>query len=77
MPFNTQLFNDGYDDGPGFDDVYDGDSIGAPDANAGEQDLLAATAGQTHCVRLSIMQNRRSASMRGNLRTTSGKDLIL
>lgn len=51
IPFNTQFFHDDYDDGPGFDDVYDGDGIGAADADAGEQDLLAATQGQTRRVR--------------------------
>jgi condensin complex subunit 2 len=53
IPFNTQFFHDDYDDGPGFDDVdpYDGDGIGVPDADAGEQDLLAATQGQTRRVR--------------------------
>ena len=44
--FNTQFFNDNHDDGPGFDDVCGSDRMGAPDADAGEQDLLAATAGQ-------------------------------
>jgi condensin complex subunit 2 len=51
VPFNTQFFNDDYDDGPGFDDVCDFDCMGAPDADAGEQDLLATTAGQMHRVR--------------------------
>jgi condensin complex subunit 2 len=50
IPFNTQFFHDDYDDGPGFDDVYEGDG-GAPDIDAGEQDLLAATQGQTRRVR--------------------------
>lgn len=50
IPFNTQFFHDDFDDGPGFDDVYDGD--GAPSvAESGEQDLLAATQGQTRRVR--------------------------
>lgn len=50
IPFNTQFFHDDYDDGPGFDD--DGD-VGEPlpEMDAGEQDLLAATAGQTRRVR--------------------------
>lgn len=39
-PFNTQFFNDD-DDGPAFDDMYDGDGVAPEDA--GEQDLLAAT----------------------------------
>ncbi|KAF8075066.1 condensin complex subunit 2/barren [Lyophyllum atratum] len=53
IPFNTQFFHDDYDDGPGFDDgdPYDGDGVGVPDADAGEQDLLAATQGQTRRVR--------------------------
>ncbi|PFH51031.1 hypothetical protein AMATHDRAFT_47425 [Amanita thiersii Skay4041] len=53
VPFNTQFFHDDYDDGPGpgDDDPYDGDGVGVPDAEAGEQDLLAATQGQTRRVR--------------------------
>ncbi|TDL23688.1 barren [Rickenella mellea] len=57
IPFNTQFFHDEYDDGPGFDDIYDGDGpmpTGdgmAADVEPGEQDLLAATAGQTRRVR--------------------------
>lgn len=54
IPFNTQFFHDDYDDGPGFDDVFEGDGEGGgavPDVDAGEQDLLAATAGQTRRVR--------------------------
>jgi hypothetical protein len=51
IPFNTQFFHDDYDDGPGFDDPFDGDGVGVPDADAGEQDLLAATQGQTRRVR--------------------------
>ncbi|KAG6813822.1 hypothetical protein H0H92_006766 [Tricholoma furcatifolium] len=51
IPFNTQFFHDDYDDGPGFDDGFDGDGIGAPEVDAGEQDLLAATQGQTRRVR--------------------------
>ncbi|KAI0644168.1 condensin complex subunit 2/barren [Trametes meyenii] len=43
VPFATQFFTDDYDDGPGFDDGFDG---GAP-IEAGEQDLLAATQGQS------------------------------
>ncbi|KII85841.1 hypothetical protein PLICRDRAFT_44259 [Plicaturopsis crispa FD-325 SS-3] len=50
IPFNTQFFHDDYDDGPGFDDVDDGD-MGGPSVDAGEQDLLAATAGQTRRVK--------------------------
>ncbi|KAI0766563.1 barren [Trametes elegans] len=47
VPFATQFFTDDYDDGPGFDDVYD---AGAP-VEAGEQDLLAATQGQSRRVK--------------------------
>jgi len=50
IPFNTQFFHDDYDDGPGFDD-YDGDGVGPVDVDASEQDLLAATQGQTRRVR--------------------------
>ncbi|KAG2070216.1 barren [Suillus decipiens] len=49
IPFNTQFFDNDYDDGPGFDDGFDGD--GAAMEDAGEQDLLAATQGQTRRVR--------------------------
>ena len=48
IPFNTQFFHDDYDDGPGFDD--DGGDATAS-AEPGEQDLLAATQGQTRRVR--------------------------
>lgn len=53
VPFNTQFFHDDYDDGPGYDDAdgYDGEGGGMPGPDAGEQDLLAATAGQTRRVR--------------------------
>ncbi|KAJ8489216.1 hypothetical protein ONZ51_g3095 [Trametes cubensis] len=47
VPFATQFFHDDYDDGGGFDDVYD---AGAP-VEAGEQDLLAATQGQSRRVK--------------------------
>ncbi|KAI8974563.1 barren [Trametes punicea] len=47
VPFATQFFHDDYDDGPGFDDVYDS---GAP-VEAGEQDLLAVTQGQSRRVK--------------------------
>ncbi|KAI1793576.1 barren [Ganoderma leucocontextum] len=50
MPFDTQFFHDDDDDGPGFDDVYDGGDSGLP-IEAGEQDLLAATQGQTRRVK--------------------------
>lgn len=49
-PFATQFFQDDF--GGGFDDDggFDGDGI-MPDDDAGEQDLLAATQGQTRRVR--------------------------
>ncbi|KAG0709201.1 condensin complex subunit 2/barren [Suillus ampliporus] len=49
IPFNTQFFDNDYDDGPGFDDGFDGDATALEDS--GEQDLLAATQGQTRRVR--------------------------
>jgi condensin complex subunit 2 len=49
VPFNTQFFHDDYDDGPGFDDGFDGDLPGT--ADPGEQDLLAETQGKTRRVR--------------------------
>ncbi|KAI0060991.1 barren [Artomyces pyxidatus] len=52
IPFNTQFFHEDYDDGPGFDDGFDGDGGDlAASAEPGEQDLLAATQGQTRRVR--------------------------
>ena len=48
MPFNTQFFHDDDDDGPGFDDGFDGDLAGT--ADPGEQDLLASTQGKTRRV---------------------------
>lgn len=51
-PFSTQFFQDD-DFGPGFDDDpgYDGEGGGMAGEDAGEQDLLAATQGQTRRVR--------------------------
>jgi condensin complex subunit 2 len=49
VPFNTQFFHDDDDDGPGFDDGFDGDLAGT--ADPGEQDLLADTQGKTRRVR--------------------------
>ncbi|KZT27835.1 barren [Neolentinus lepideus HHB14362 ss-1] len=49
IPFNTQFFHDDFDDVPGFDDVDDG--LGGSSVEPGEQDLLAATQGQTRRVR--------------------------
>ncbi|KAI0077719.1 barren [Panus rudis PR-1116 ss-1] len=53
IPFNTQFFHDDFDDAPGFDDVYDGDGgeIASAAVDPGEQDLIAATQGQTRRVR--------------------------
>ncbi|EJF64153.1 barren [Dichomitus squalens LYAD-421 SS1] len=51
IPFDTQFFHDDdFDDGPGFDDVDDGVDGGLP-VEADEQDLLAATQGQTRRVK--------------------------
>jgi condensin complex subunit 2 len=55
IPFNTQFFHEDYDDGPGFDDGFD-----AP-PDAGEQDLLAATAGQTRRVRPELVNYAKRA----------------
>ncbi|EAU90161.1 condensin complex component cnd2 [Coprinopsis cinerea okayama7 len=50
VPFSTQFFNDDDDDGPGgFDDPYG--EIGPSVIDAGEQDLLAATQGQTRRIK--------------------------
>jgi condensin complex subunit 2 len=49
IPFNTQFFHDDYDDGPGFDDGFDGDLAGT--ADPGEQDLLAETQSKLRRVR--------------------------
>lgn len=49
IPFNTQFFHDDDDDGPGFDDGFDGDLAGT--ADPGEQDLLSGTQGKTRRVR--------------------------
>lgn len=63
IPFNTQFFHDDYDDGPGFDDVdpYDGDGAGVTNVDAGEQDLLAATQGQTRRVRPEFVKYAKRA----------------
>ncbi|KAH9479636.1 Condensin complex subunit 2 [Psilocybe cubensis] len=49
-PFNTQFFHED-DFGGGFDDGFDADVGGMADEDAGEQDLLAATQGQTRRVK--------------------------
>ncbi|KAJ3528735.1 hypothetical protein NM688_g7955 [Phlebia brevispora] len=52
IPFSTQFFHDDFDDAGGFDDPYDGEGGEAgPSTNEEEQDLLAATQGQTRRVR--------------------------
>jgi condensin complex subunit 2 len=61
IPFNTQFFHDDYDDGPGFDDVFEGEGGAMPDVDAGEQDLLAATAGQTRRVRPEFVNYAKKA----------------
>ncbi|KAI0666748.1 condensin complex subunit 2/barren [Trametes maxima] len=57
VPFATQFFTDDYDDGPGFEDGFDG---GAP-IEAGEQDLLAATQGQSRRVKPETVNYARRA----------------
>ncbi|KAI0820368.1 barren [Trametes gibbosa] len=58
VPFATQFFNDDFDDdGPGFDDGFD---AGAP-VEAGEQDLLAATQGQTRRVKVETVNYAKRA----------------
>ncbi|KAI0343107.1 barren [Trametopsis cervina] len=49
IPFNTQFFQDDFDDGPAFDDVDDGGD-GPADAEI-EQELLSSTQGPTRRVR--------------------------
>lgn len=67
IPFNTQFFHDEYDDGPGFDDVYDGDGDGpmamgtTASIEPGEQDLLALTQDQTRRVRPELVNYARRA----------------
>jgi condensin complex subunit 2 len=63
IPFNTQFFNDDYDDNPGFDDVFDGDGdvLGVPQDDANEQDLLAATQDQTRRVKPEVVNYAKRA----------------
>ena len=66
IPFNTQFFHDDDDDGPGFDDLYDGDGMpdGDPmpvDAEPGERDLLSETQGQTRRIRPEAVNDARRA----------------
>lgn len=54
IPFDTQFFHDDYDDGPGFDDLYDGDpppDAAGIDGEAEEAELLAAAEGQARRIR--------------------------
>lgn len=57
-PFNTQFFGDD-DDGPAFDDMFDGEGV-TPD-DAGEQDLLAATQGMSRRVKPEFVNYARRA----------------
>lgn len=59
IPFNTQFFHDDDDDGPGFDDGFDGDLAGT--ADPGEQDLLAITQGKTRRVRPEFIKYTKRA----------------
>ena len=59
IPFNTQFFHDDDDDGPGFDDGFDGDMAGT--ADPGEQDLLASTQGKTRRVRPEFIKYTKRA----------------
>jgi len=52
LPFSTQFFHDDFDDGPGFDDGYEGDATAGADATAApEEDLLAASQDMTRRIR--------------------------
>jgi condensin complex subunit 2 len=59
IPFNTQFFHDDDDDGPGFDDGFDGDL--ADTADPGEQDLLSKTQGKTRRVRPEFIKYTKRA----------------
>jgi condensin complex subunit 2 len=59
IPFNTQFFHDEDDDGPGFDDGFDGDL--ADTADPGEQDLLSKTQGKTRRVRPEFIKYTKRA----------------
>jgi condensin complex subunit 2 len=61
IPFSTQFFNDDDDDGPsGFGDFGDA-GLSTIDADAGEQDLLAATAGQTRRIKPEVINYAKRA----------------
>ncbi|RXW23885.1 hypothetical protein EST38_g1944 [Candolleomyces aberdarensis] len=59
IPFNTQFFNDDFDDG------FDGEGVtigpSALDVDAGEQDLLAATSGETRRVKPEFVNYAKKA----------------
>lgn len=63
VPFNTQFFQDDYDDGPGFDGPgFDDDGEGiVPEVDLGEQDLLALTQNQKRRVRPEAMNYAKRA----------------
>ena len=64
IPFNTQFFHDEYDDGPAFDDMYDGDGGGSAlgiDNEPGDRDLLAETQGTSRRVRPETVNYARRA----------------
>lgn len=53
IPFNTQFFHDDYEDGGGYEDVFEGEGRSGVDASVDpeEQNLLAATEGQSRRIR--------------------------
>lgn len=62
VPFNTQFFNEDDDDDDvpvfGFDDAFEADGMGVP---AEEEDLLAATQGQTRRVKPAFVNYTKRA----------------
>ncbi|THU91518.1 barren, partial [Dendrothele bispora CBS 962.96] len=60
IPFNTQFFHDDYDDGPGFDDPYDGEGVGAV-AVDDEQDILTSSLGQSRRVKPEFVKYAKRA----------------
>lgn len=66
IPFNTQFFADDDDDGPGFNDDFDGPGIGSfPGIDGvdgdGEHDLLAATQGTSRRVKPEFVKYAKRA----------------
>ena len=72
IPFNTQFFHDDYDEGAGFDDVYDGDGDGpisgdgsgagvSGENDSGDRDLLSETQGLRRKVRPEMMNYAKKA----------------